>query len=137
MVQKLPFQKICFTNKYNDSSLEKHNEEDFGGVVDGLGQYIPIEMLNEDIDDENSKIDNVRRAYLSNKLVLSSSMVCHYIFARGLYRLLYIINWVYRYHTEDFYDIIAIVGGCIQTFFYIKFFSFYLMTICRRQQFKL
>ena len=84
MVQKLPFQEICFKNKDNNSSLEDDNGEDFGGVADGLGQYIPIEMLNEDIDDENSKIDNVRKAYLSNKLVLSSSMVCHYIYRLGL-----------------------------------------------------
>jgi len=137
MIRKLPFLGLCcFRNKDNESILEENNSEDFEGVVDGLGQHVPIEMLNEDIDDENDKIDNVRKAYLSNKIVLSSSMVCHYIFALGLYRFLYIFNWVYTYKVEGFYDVLAVVGGCIQTFFYVKFFAFYLMAICSGQQLK-
>ena len=38
-----------------------------------------------------------------------------YIIATTLYRGLYILNWIYRYNYEDFYDIIAIVSGCVQT----------------------
>jgi len=38
-----------------------------------------------------------------------------YIIATTLYRGLYILNWIYRYNYENFYDIIAIVSGCFQT----------------------
>ena len=38
-----------------------------------------------------------------------------YINAIALYRGLYILNWIYRYNYEGFYDVIAIVSGCVET----------------------
>ena len=97
MIKKLPFQDICLKEEGTESSLE----EDFGEAGDGLGQYVPIVLLSDQIDDENNKIDNIRRAYLRNKLTLSSTMVCHFTFCLGLYRLCYIFNWVYRYNVDS------------------------------------
>jgi len=37
-----------------------------------------------------------------------------YLIAMGSYRALYIANWIYRFQTEGFYDLIAIVGGSVQ-----------------------
>ena len=45
----------------------------------------------------------------------TEAYVVWYIVATALYRGLYILNWIYRYNYESFYDIIAIVSGCIQT----------------------
>ena len=43
----------------------------------------------------------------------------------GMYRGLYILNWIYRYHTESFFDPIAVVAGVVQTVLYIDFFYLY------------
>jgi ER lumen protein retaining receptor len=56
----------------------------------------------------------------------AESITSHYLFALGAYRGLYILNWIYRYHTEGFYDMIAIVAGIIQTVLYCDFFYLYI-----------
>ena len=45
----------------------------------------------------------------------TEAYVVTYIMATALYRGLYILNWIYRYNYEHFYDVIAIVSGCVQT----------------------
>ena len=52
----------------------------------------------------------------------AESITSHYLFALGTYRALYILNWIYRYYTEGFYDLIAIIAGIVQTFIYIFYF---------------
>ena len=42
-----------------------------------------------------------------------------YLFVLGFYRGFYILNWVYRYNYEGFYDEIAIWAGCVQTILYL------------------
>jgi len=38
---------------------------------------------------------------------------------------LYIINWIYRYMMENYYDLIAIAAGVVQTVLYCDFFYLY------------
>ena len=52
----------------------------------------------------------------------AETITAHYLFALGLYRGLYIPNWIYRYFTEDTVDPIAIVAGVVQTALYADFF---------------
>jgi hypothetical protein len=54
----------------------------------------------------------------------AESIISHYLFALGAYRGLYILNWIYRYSSEGFYDLIAIIAGIIQTIPYSEFFFF-------------
>lgn len=54
----------------------------------------------------------------------------HYIFCLGGYRALYLLNWIYRYFTEDGYYYQAGVfivwfAGAIQTILYVDFFYYY------------
>ena len=56
----------------------------------------------------------------------AESITTHYLFFLGLYRALYLANWVWRYHTEGFFDQIAVVSGVVQTFFYCDFFYLYI-----------
>lgn len=56
----------------------------------------------------------------------AETITSHYLFCLGLYRCLYIFNWVWRYYTESFYDLIAIIAGCIQTVLYCDFFYLYI-----------
>ena len=51
----------------------------------------------------------------------AESITSHYLFALGMYRALYILNWVYRYYTEETYDPIAIIAGCVQTALFSDF----------------
>ncbi|VDN57487.1 unnamed protein product [Dracunculus medinensis] len=55
----------------------------------------------------------------------AETITAHYLFALGIYRGFYILNWIYRYYTEMFYDPIAIVAGVIQTVLYADFFYLY------------
>lgn len=64
--------------------------------------------------------------YMISKTGEAESITSHYLFALGLYRALYIANWVWRFYMEDFYDWIAIVAGCVQTALYCDFFYLYI-----------
>lgn len=63
--------------------------------------------------------------FMITKTGEAESITIHYLFVLGLYRALYIANWLWRYHTEDFYDPIAVVSGVVQTIFYCDFFYLY------------
>lgn len=63
--------------------------------------------------------------FMISKTGEAETITTHYLFFLGLYRALYIANWVWRYHTEKFYDQIAVVSGVVQTIFYCDFFYLY------------
>lgn len=60
----------------------------------------------------------------------AETITAHYLFALGLYRALYIPNWIYRYFERDpvtglisrTLDPIAITAGIVQTVLYADFF---------------
>lgn len=56
----------------------------------------------------------------------AESITTHYLFFLGLYRALYLANWVWRYYTEGFFDQISVVSGVVQTIFYCDFFYLYI-----------
>jgi ER lumen protein retaining receptor len=56
----------------------------------------------------------------------AETITTHYIFALGAYRALYLVNWMFRYFTEDnFKDWISVSAGILQTVFYMDFFYIY------------
>ena len=56
----------------------------------------------------------------------AETITSHYLFALGSYRALYLANWILRYASEGFYDLIAVVSGCVQTALYCDFFYLYI-----------
>lgn len=57
----------------------------------------------------------------------AESLTGHYILLLGLYRLFYILNWIYRYATEPHYmQLIVWVSGTVQTALYLDFFYTYM-----------
>ena len=53
----------------------------------------------------------------------------NYIFCLGLYRGLYILNWIYRYFTEPHYkQVLVWIAGLLQTALYADFFYYYLQS---------
>lgn len=57
----------------------------------------------------------------------AETITTHYLFALGIYRALYIPNWLYRYFiaVPSFFDPIAVVAGVVQTVLYSDFFYIY------------
>ena len=57
----------------------------------------------------------------------AESLTSHYILLLGLYRLFYMLNWIYRYMTEDDYmQPIVWISGIVQTALYLDFFYNYI-----------
>merc|ERR1719296_666527 len=69
--------------------------------------------------------------FMVQKTGEAESITSHYLFALGSYRGLYILNWIYRFYFEGFYDIIAIIAGCIQTILYCDFFYLYITKVLK------
>lgn len=69
----------------------------------------------------------------------AETITTHYLFALGLYRALYIPNWIWRYFSESGHhvDWIAVVAGIIQTVLYSDFFWIYYTTVMKGKKFKL
>ncbi|KAG4304689.1 hypothetical protein PORY_001742 [Pneumocystis oryctolagi] len=67
----------------------------------------------------------------------AENLTTHYLFCLGLYRALYIPNWIYRYIVEGFYDIISIIAGLIQTVLYADFFWLYYTKVLYGKKFEL
>jgi len=75
--------------------------------------------------------------FMVQKTGEAESITSHYLFALGSYRALYILNWIYRYYFEGFYDIIAIVAGCVQTILYCDFFYLYITKVLKGKKLQL
>lgn len=66
----------------------------------------------------------VPQLYMTSTTGEAETVLSLYLFALGSYRGLYLINWAYRFYAEDYYDLIVIVAGCVQTALYYIFFAF-------------
>lgn len=70
----------------------------------------------------------------------AETITTHYLFALGLYRALYIPNWIYRYVSEPHHkvDTIAVLAGILQTVLYSDFFWIYYKLVLKEgKKFKL
>ncbi|XP_002733385.1 ER lumen protein-retaining receptor 2 [Saccoglossus kowalevskii] len=72
--------------------------------------------------------------FMISKTGEAETITSHYLFALGSYRALYIVNWVFRFYTEGFFDLIAIVAGCVQTILYCDFFYLYITKVLKGKQ---
>ncbi|EPS34146.1 ER lumen protein-retaining receptor [Penicillium oxalicum] len=71
----------------------------------------------------------------------ADTITTHYLFALGMYRALYIPNWVYRYFTESSFQRsfqpVPIIAGIIQTLLYSDFFYIYYNKVLKGKKFSL
>lgn len=63
--------------------------------------------------------------FMISKTGEAETITTHYLFFLGLYRALYLFNWIWRFYFEGFFDMIAIVAGMVQTILYCDFFYLY------------
>uniref|UniRef100_A0AC35U8F6 ER lumen protein-retaining receptor n=1 Tax=Rhabditophanes sp. KR3021 TaxID=114890 RepID=A0AC35U8F6_9BILA len=69
--------------------------------------------------------------FLLQKRGEAETITSHYLFALGIYRALYLFNWIYRYTDEGFYDPISICAGVVQTVLYADFFYIYITKVIK------
>ncbi|SCU77604.1 LAME_0A01662g1_1 [Lachancea meyersii CBS 8951] len=67
----------------------------------------------------------------------ASTLTTHYIFALGLYRALYIPNWIWRYYSEDRLEKLSVFTGLLQTALYSDFFYIYYKKVVKGAGFEL
>jgi len=68
--------------------------------------------------------------YASQQSGWVENLTSHYVFTLGAYRVMYLINWIYRFATEKHYrNWIVWIAGVIQTLIYCDFFYYYLRAI--------
>ncbi|XP_078286570.1 LOW QUALITY PROTEIN: ER lumen protein-retaining receptor 3-like [Rhinoraja longicauda] len=69
--------------------------------------------------------------FMITKTGAAETITSHYLFFLGVYRALYLANWIWRYQTEGFFDQIAVVSGAVQTIFYCDFFYLYITKVLK------
>jgi len=75
----------------------------------------------------------------------AETITTHYLFALGLYRAMYIPNWIWRYFTKDFVSVdffdaiplFSVFAGIIQTVLYSDFFWIYYTKVLKGKKFAL
>lgn len=67
--------------------------------------------------------------FLLTKKGGAEAITSHYVFLLGGYRVLYILNWVYRYFAEGYSPYNAWLAGLIQTVLYADFFYMYIKKV--------
>ncbi|CDO52387.1 hypothetical protein DV451_000933 [Geotrichum candidum] len=67
----------------------------------------------------------------------AENLTVHYIFALGLYRGFYVLNWIYRYWVDDWFSMISLITGLIQTAVYSDFFYIYYKNVMKGKKFEL
>ncbi|OXA55608.1 ER lumen protein-retaining receptor [Folsomia candida] len=75
--------------------------------------------------------------FMVSKTGEAETITSHYLFALGAYRGLYILNWIYRYIDESYYDLIAIFAGIVQTVLYCDFFYLYVTKVLKGKKLQL
>ncbi|MXQ94065.1 hypothetical protein E5288_WYG008534 [Bos mutus] len=72
--------------------------------------------------------------FMISKTGEAETITTHYLFFLGLYRALYLVNWIWRFYFEGFFDLIAVVAGVVQTILYCDFFYLYITKVCQREK---
>uniref|UniRef100_A0AAQ4QHM3 ER lumen protein-retaining receptor n=1 Tax=Gasterosteus aculeatus aculeatus TaxID=481459 RepID=A0AAQ4QHM3_GASAC len=75
--------------------------------------------------------------FMISKTGEAETITTHYLFFLGLYRALYLFNWIWRFYFEGFFDMIAIVAGVVQTILYCDFFYLYVTKVLKGKKLSL
>ncbi|EPE07121.1 er lumen protein retaining receptor [Ophiostoma piceae UAMH 11346] len=127
----------------NDPSIDTFRVEYLLGGAAVLGVLIPYKYTFSEIFWAFSiwleSVAILPQLFMLQRTGEAETITTHYIFALGLYRALYIPNWIYRFATEPAHkvDWIAIIAGVIQTILYSDFFWIYYQKVMKGKKFKL
>lgn len=79
----------------------------------------------------------IPQLFMLQKTGEAENITTHYIFALGIYRALYIPNWIYRYYVEGHWDYVSVLAGIAQTVVYSDFFYIYYSKVMKGKKFEL
>lgn len=79
----------------------------------------------------------IPQLYMLQKTGEAENITTHYIATLGVYRALYIPNWIYRYITEGRFDYVSVFAGIVQTLIYSDFFYIYYNRVMKGKKFEL
>ncbi|CAN3359972.1 ER lumen protein-retaining receptor [Diutina catenulata] len=79
----------------------------------------------------------IPQLYILQRTGEAENITVHYIFALGIYRALYIPNWIVRYLYESHFDYVSVLSGVVQTIIYSDFFYIYYQKVFKGQKFSL
>jgi len=125
----------------NDPSIDTFRAEYLVGPALILGlvfnyEFTPSEILwSFSIFLESVAI--LPQLFLLQRTGEAETITTHYLAALGVYRALYIPNWIYRYITEGTVDLIAVLAGLVQTALFADFFYVYFTRVLQGQKFEL
>ena len=66
---------------------------------------------------------------LLQKMKEVENLTSHYVFCLGAYRLLYILNWIYRWVEEGSFVWVSALAALVQTALYADFFYYYIQAM--------
>jgi len=75
--------------------------------------------------------------FMLSKLKEVENITGSYMAALGFYRMFYILNWIYRYFSEDWLDLTSILGGILQSVIYGDFLYYYLKSVTSARKIQL
>lgn len=79
----------------------------------------------------------IPQLYMLQRTGEAENLTVHYIFALGLYRAFYVLNWIYRYLFDDWFNLISTITGILQTAIYSDFFYVYYKQVMHGKKFEL
>lgn len=79
----------------------------------------------------------IPQLYMLQRTGEAENLTVHYIFALGLYRAFYVLNWIYRYWVDDWFSLISTITGVLQTAIYSDFFYVYYKQVMQGKKFEL
>ena len=53
----------------------------------------------------------------------------YYILSLGSYRFFYLLSWIYSYYYENYFSLVSVLSGILQSLLYVDFFYLYLKNI--------
>uniref|UniRef100_A0A2I3H854 ER lumen protein-retaining receptor n=1 Tax=Nomascus leucogenys TaxID=61853 RepID=A0A2I3H854_NOMLE len=135
---------LVFTTRYLDLvrvRLRLYKKfKKFNGPLLGLAQSLAAFSLTQILWTFSIYLESVAilpQLFMISKTGEAETITTHYLFFLGLYRALYLANWIRRYQTENFYDQIAVVSGVVQTIFYCDFFYLYVTKVLKGKKLSL
>jgi len=95
------------------------------GVIVNQDHYSPFEMIWA-FSIYLEAVAILPQLFLLQKQGEVENLTSHYVAALGAYRALYLLNWIFRYFTEeDYVQRIVWFAGIVQTTLYCDFFYHY------------
>ncbi|KAB1270838.1 ER lumen protein-retaining receptor 2 [Camelus dromedarius] len=67
----------------------------------------------------------------------AETITTHYLVFLGLYCTWCLVNWIWRFYFDGFFDLIAVMASIVQTMLYCDFFCLYITKVLKGKKLSL